>query len=55
MITSGHAVTVGVNIVQAHAGWKIRWNAEATPAMLARLTIQLPDKYPGQNPFASTL
>ena len=43
-----HEILVGVADDAGAGRWKFAWKVDAMPATFARLTVLLPDKYPGQ-------
>ena len=43
-----HEILVGVADEAGAGRWTVAWNVDAVPATFARLTVLLPDKYPGQ-------
>lgn len=47
-MSDAHEVRVGIDGGMKPRGWRLAWNVEVSPITAARLTVLLPDKYPGR-------
>jgi len=48
-VSEVHEVRVGLEVTASQRRWRAVWNVEAAPVTAARLSVRLPDKYPGRD------